>query len=69
MNKTENLRAFLQCLITPQSKEEQAKFMEQGMIDEHLDLRTRIYGMKEKELIKEINVQLAPFNLEVNEKI
>lgn len=60
------LRTYLEWLITPQNEEEQKKFKEENLVDDYIGLKNRINDLSEDELIKEINIQLAPYNFEIN---
>jgi len=58
-----NLRNYLDWLITPQNAEEQARFKIESLVDDYIKLKNRIPDMTEEELIKEIDIQLKPYEL------
>jgi hypothetical protein len=65
MNKRrEKLANYLQWLITPQNEKEQEKFCR--VVDDYIELSQLIPSMGEAELIKEINIQLKPYNLQID---
>ena len=61
MDEVERLRNYLEWLITPQDAEEQALFA--GVVDDYIELRSKIPAMTKEELIAEIDIQLKPYGL------
>jgi hypothetical protein len=63
----ERIANFLLWLITPETEEEKKLFKERDCVDDYIEIANRLPKMSEKEIIKEINIQLQPFNLEYDE--
>ncbi len=67
MDKIDKLRNYLEWLITPENEEEAIEFKRLSLVDDYIDVISKIETMSEKELIEEINIQLKPYGLEINE--
>ena len=60
------LRNYLEWLITPQDDKEQSLFKSENLVDDYIRLKQRIPLLNRMQLIEEINIQLAPYGLEIN---
>lgn len=60
------LRNYLEWLITPQDDKEQCLFKSKNLVDDYIELKQRIPLLNRMQLIEEINIQLAPYGLEIN---
>lgn len=60
------LRNYLEWLITPQDIKEQRLFKSENLVDDYIGLKQRIPLLNRMQLIEEINIQLAPYSLEIN---
>lgn len=60
------LRNYLEWLITPQKDKEQSLFKSENLVDDYIRLKQRIPLLNRMQLIEEINIQLAPYGLEIN---
>lgn len=60
------LRNYLEWLITPQDDKEQCLFKSENLVDDYIRLKQRIPLLNRMQLIEEINIQLAPYGLEIN---
>ena len=60
------LRNYLEWLITPQDDKEQCLFKSENLVDDYIELKQRIPLLNRMQLIEEINIQLAPYGLEIN---
>jgi hypothetical protein len=60
------LRNYLEWLITPQDDKEQCLFKSENLVDDYIGLKQRIPLLNRMQLIEEINIQLAPYGLEIN---
>ena len=60
------LRNYLEWLITPQDDKEQSLFKSENLVDDYIGLKQRIPLLNRMQLIEEINIQLAPYGLEIN---
>jgi len=59
------LRNYLEWLITPQDIKEQSLFKSENLVDNYIRLKQRIPLLNRMQLIEEINIQLAPYGLEI----
>ena len=59
------LRNYLEWLITPQDDKEQCLFKSENLVDDYIGLKQRIPLLNRMQLIEEINIQLAPYGLEI----
>lgn len=59
------LRNYLEWLITPQDDKEQSLFKSENLVDDYIRLKQRIPLLNRMQLIQEINIQLAPYGLEI----
>lgn len=59
------LSDFLEWLITPQNDMEKEMFSK--VVDDYIELKNRLPTMTTEEIINEINIQLKPYNLSVDE--
>lgn len=62
----DKLRNYLEWLITPQDGKEQDLFKSENLVDDYIGLKQRIPLLNRKQLIEEINIQLAPYSFEIN---
>lgn len=62
------LESFLEDLITPATDSEKELFRQDSIVDDYIGIKNRIPGMSEEELILEINNQLAPYKLKIENK-
>jgi len=67
LEKKERLKNFLEYLITPQDETEAILFKENDCVDDYISIKSNLDNMTLEELIKEINIQLSPYKLELNE--
>lgn len=65
MQTREQLEKFLTDLITPANDDEKSRFSE--CVDDYIEIKNKIPNMTDEELRKEINHQLSPFNLQLDE--
>lgn len=65
-NRVDNLRNYLEWLITPQDAEESDRFKELNLVDGYIDIKSRIDSMSEVEFIEEIDKQIKGFGLEIS---
>ena len=59
------LKNYLEWLITPQDDKEQCLFKSENLVDDYIELKQRIPLLNRMQLIEEINIQLAPYGLEI----
>ena len=62
----EGLASYLRWLITLDDDAEKVKFKEQGLVDDYIEIEKRIDLMSIRELVGEINNQIAYTGTEVN---
>ena len=58
----DNMREFLEWMITPQNEKEKEKFKD--IVDDYIEIKLRIPFLTKDELIEEINNQLNPYDLQ-----
>ncbi len=63
----ENLKNMLVWLMTPQDETEKKIFKEEGFIDDYIMIANKLDLMTEQEIIDEINKQLSPYKLQIDE--
>jgi len=61
------LKSFLRWLMTPQNENEKQVFKEFGFIDDYIMIANKLDTMTEQEIIDEINKQLSPYKLQIDE--
>lgn len=62
-----HLKNYLKWLVTPQDDNEAKIFKENDLIDTYIEIINKIPEMSKRELIDEINHQLSPYKLHIDE--
>jgi hypothetical protein len=62
----QNLRNFLEWMITPRTEEEKKMFQKEGLVDDYIAIKSRIPEMSFQDLVCEINKQIEPYGVSVD---